>query len=413
MAGIWDFLSFAAPASTKAVDNLQDQRQFGIDLANFQKDPENYKFDPAVYNHPEDATRNLAPLIEAKRLAYFQKSADPILQENNSLLQTYREKAGMPYDGPDAQPGDTYPTLKEFAADPGYYMDFGQDPRNNPHVIAGNQKLTDKINSAAAFDSAQKGERLDPFVMGDLMQNEKLTQAFHQSGQAVKQLQDSQNDATKAANTASDREQVAKLNAFIANADKGTYGDGTPGSFIPALTKAVRDFQIANGLTSKAADDEAEKYIKSQYDLKKGQEFSRSKERLLTAGNATKKIVDVYDPHGDIIRTEELTNHPSAKELGLGGDKVKEPKLKYVWGYDILRNDGTRGPGMLTFNVSNPEHAKYFEAWTTNNLGYELSPESETVKDLQTGANVKSKKSPISKVQTPSGKTVDLKQFYN
>lgn len=209
-----DFASVLVPQLLpvrKYANERGDNELYNRDMQGIQTDPA-YKPDYSGYNNAQDAVKGL----EAFRTDQYSRLAAPTLSENNALMQEYRQKAGQPYSGADAQPGDTYPTLQEFASDPSHYMDFGKDPQNNPSVQAGNKELTGKISSAAVYDSLQNGQKIDPYQAADLMGNEKLTQALHQLAQGGKQLQDTRSDAAKAGREADQFTSGNDLNKFVA-----------------------------------------------------------------------------------------------------------------------------------------------------------------------------------------------------
>lgn len=322
--GILDqFLAFAAPASFQALQNYNDNTQFNNDLKQFQADPQGFKLDASKYTNSEHAmkvgdhlnTLGAAPALNElsaiKRDPSFQDPASlQVLAQENPLGTTMQKTDGTWMQRPDI---------------------------NNPVVTKG---ISDFQQGSQNVLDAFKAHSQDPMAIARIA-NSPAAQTFHQAEQGANQAQTNQDNAAKAATSAEDRRQVAKITNFIAKSDTGTYGDGTPGSFMTSLNKTLRDFQVENGLTIGAADAVVEKYLKSQYDQKKGQAWD-TRSKTIGTGNATKRIDEVIDPHGNLVRTESVVNHAPV---------TKESKDRYQI---VTAEDGTQMNVNLDTGVAEP-----------------------------------------------------------
>lgn len=80
------------------------------------------------------------------------------------------------------------------------------------------------------------------------------------------------------------------------------------------------------------------------------------------------------------------------KEKGEGKQDKSGPTIRYIKSDDVLMTDGSRGPGVIPFDMSDPKARKNFVQWLSK--GVEVFPGQEQEKDLATGDTVKTKVAP-------------------
>lgn len=155
----------------------------------------------------------------------------------------------------------------------------------------------------------------------------------------------------KNTNTMADRDQVSRLNQFLIEADKKTYGTGDPGTFGPAMTKDVRDFMSKEKITSADAAKVADEFLKTQMERQAKIPF-QWKEGTIGTGTATKKYKFAVNPHGEEIPGTkiEVTNHApqpgtTDKEELRQRRKDFQNDLTYLRG--LQRTVATGGKGMI------------------------------------------------------------------
>jgi hypothetical protein len=266
----------------------QDNQLLRDDLKRFEADP-NYRIDPSKYNIPETAVA-------------AQGHIDNLIgkQQTREASPTVNALARFAAQG--------------FGSDPSFnqqewtqgMMDLGgvKPPAGNP-VAA--KALTDFMTQGGAERDAQLA------AGGDISALARISARSKDPSVGLKDVSMANDNFTKRGELTADRTQEAEALRRTLGLDAGTYGT-TPG-VSPSLDLRQRTAAAAYGLTSPAALKQLAGFAADVDKQWGGQAFNRNTSTIGT-GNATKKIVEVTDPLGKFVKTEEVANHPKAASGG-------------------------------------------------------------------------------------------------
>lgn len=292
MAWYDKLLAFAAPASYRAVEAVNNDNALKNDLAQFQANPL-HRVDPTKYDNPEFAIAAQGHLdaLTGKQQA---REAAPILQD---LAAFSRDPA---YQTPEA--------LQVLAQEGN---PLGTTQKNLVGAWEPKPGLDNPVVRQGISDFAQSSQTtLDALLAarGDAGAQARIASRSKDPSVGLKDVSMAAENYGKMRTGEDDREQTARAAQDIARLDTLTYGDAntTPPT---AVRQAIAN--ASKGYTSPAALAMLSKFAEDVDKQWTGQSYKRNTTTIGT-GDATKKIVEITDPLGKFVKTEDVTNHPRA-----------------------------------------------------------------------------------------------------
>lgn len=305
MAWYDKLLAFAAPASYRAVEAVNNDNALKNDLAQFQADP-THRVDPTKYDNPEFA---IAAQGHLDALTGKQQARDAA-PTANALAQFSAQGFGS---DPSFNQGEWTQGM----------MDLGgiKPPANNP-VAA--KAITDFMTQGGAERDALLA------AQGDKSAQARIASRSKDPSVGFKDVSMGVENYDKMQTGADSKTQQANAAKDVAELDTGTYGDATTGPSM-AVRRAI--LERSKKYTDPGALALLEKFAKDVDAQWTNQEYGRTT-RTLGTGNATKKIVEITDPLGKFVKTEEVANHPRA---AAGGGDTSGSMVDVSW----IGADGT------------------------------------------------------------------------
>ncbi len=285
--------------------NTYDRFHMASELEKFKADP-SYTPDPSTFADPVTGIAVAEKIKSLRDFASQQAAApdiarinefrmDPRFQDPASLAEIQKNPAEAVF-------GQDVPAMSGFSVaakgKPGVTA-----PTANKYTSEALQNYASEVgNTLDAFRASQG----DPEAIARLAQNKDLAISFKDTSMGAENYGKMR--------TAEDaRTQQANAAKAVARLDAATYGDANTSPSM-AVRRAIAE--ESKNYTDPGALALLEKFGKDVDQQWANQEYKRT-ERTIGTGGATKKIVEITDPLGKFVKTEEVASHP---RVASGGD---------------------------------------------------------------------------------------------
>lgn len=308
-------MDFLDPVGKLVIPKIYDRFHMATELNKFKADP-SYTPDPASFADPRVGFA-VAEKVQSLRDFASQQAAAPDIARINELrtdpsFQDAASLAEIQKNPAEAVFGQDVPAMSGFSVaakgKPGVTA-----PTANKYTSEALQNYATEVGGTLDAFRASQG---DPEAIARISQNKDRSISFKDTSMGAENYD-------KLRVNADARTQQANAAKAVARLDAATYGDANTSPSM-AVRRAIAE--ESKKYTDPGALALLEKFAKDADQQWSGQEYGR-KERTIGTGNATKKIVEITDPLGKFVKTEEVANHPRAAS---GGDNDPTKQLLSV-----------------------------------------------------------------------------------